>query len=302
VGIKPTVGLASRAGIVPIAHSQDTPGPMARTVADAAAVLSVMTAVDPRDPATHGRPGTPPPDYTAFLDAGALRGKRLGIARSFFGFHADVDQVLAEAIAALRDGGATIVDPVELAEGDALGENEVEVLSYEFKADLAVYLATLGPSARVRTLADVIRFNDENREREMPWFGQERMLAAQEKGPLTSPEYLKALEGSRRAARGDGIDRAIARDRLDAIVAPTGGPAWTIDLVNGDHFGGGSSSHAAVAGYPNVTVPAGFVHGMPIGLSFFAGAWKEAELIAIAYAFEQATKARRPPTFRATAG
>ncbi len=301
VGIKPTVGLVSRAGIIPIAHSQDTAGPMARTVADAAVVLSALTAADPRDPATLGRSGPVHPDYTAFLDAGALRGKRLGIARKLLGFHAGVDRLMEEAIAALRDAGAVIVDPIALeAPGEELGKSEQEVLLYEFKTDIAAYLATLGPGARVRTLDDLIRFNEENREREMPWFGQERFVASAAKGPLTDPAYVNALETSRRLARGEGIDAALRRDRLDAIVAPTGGPAWTIDLVNGDHFAGGSSTHAAVAGYPNVTVPAGMVQGLPVGISFFAGAFAEGELISIAYAYEQATLHRRAPTFRAS--
>jgi len=302
VGIKPTVGLVSRAGIIPISHSQDTAGPMARTVADAAVLLSALTAVDPRDPATHGRSGPVHADYARFLDARALAGKRLGVGRWFFGFHADVDRVLEEAIAALRDAGAVLVDPIELEAGKELNDSEYEVLLYEFKADLEAYLGALGPSAPVRTLADLIRWNEENREREMPWFGQEIFIAAEAKGPLTSPAYVAALETSRRLARREGIDKAIARDRLDAIVAPTGGPAWTIDLVNGDHFGGGSSTHAAVAGYPNVTVPAGAVHGLPIGLSFFAGPYREGELIGFAYAFEQATKHRRPPTFLTSLG
>jgi amidase len=300
VGIKPTIGLVSRAGIIPIAHSQDTAGPMARTVEDAAIVLSALTAPDARDAVTLGRPGAVPADYTVFLDAGALRGKRLGIGRKFLGFHAGVDRLMEEAIAALRDAGAEVVDPIDIEAVPELRENEQEVLLYEFKTDVEAYLRELGPGARVRTLDDLIRWNEENRERELRWFGQERFLTAAAKGPLTDPAYLAALETSRRLARAEGIDGALQRDRLDAIVAPTGGPAWTIDLVNGDHFGGGSSTHAAVAGYPNITVPAGLVQGLPVGISFFAGPYAEATLIGIAYAFEQATEARRPPTFRAT--
>ena len=302
VGIKPTVGLVSRAGIIPISHSQDTAGPMARTVADAVAVLSAITAQDSRDPGTLGRSITPPSDYSTFLDAGALRGKRLGIARKFFGFHAGVDRLLEDAIEALRDAGAVIVDPIALAPSQELGQNEQDVLLYEFKADIAAYLATLGPAIEPRTLDDLIRFNEENRDREMPWFGQERFTASAAKGPLTDPAYLNALESSRRLARGEGIDGALDRDQLDAIVGPTGGPSWTIDLVNGDHFGGGSSTYAAVAGYPNITVPAGMVHGLPVGLSFFGRAWSEATLIGVAYAFEQATKHRRAPTFKPSVG
>jgi amidase len=300
VGIKPTVGLVSRAGIIPISHSQDTAGPMARTVADAAAVLSALTATDPRDPATLGRPDRVPPDYSTFLDAGALRGRRLGVARKLFGFHASVDRLMEDAIAALREAGAVIVDPIALESKQELSEAEQEVLLYEFKTDIAAYLATLGPGTGARTLEDLVRFNEENREREMPYFGQERFLASVAKGPLTDPAYLEALETSRRLARGEGIDGMLDRDQLDAIVAPTGGPAWTIDLVNGDHFLGGSSSFAAVAGYPNVTVPAGMVLGLPVGISFFGRAWSEATLIGIAYAFEQATLHRKAPTFKAS--
>jgi amidase len=263
-------------------------------------VLSALTAADNRDPATLGRSGPIHPDYTTFLDPGALRGKRLGIARKMLGFHAGVDKLMEEAIAALRDAGAVIVDPISLERGQELGESEQDVLLYEFKTDIAAYLGTLGPAVRMRTLDDLIRFNEENREREMPWFGQERFTASAAKGPLTDPAYLKALETSRRLARGEGIDAALRRDRLDAIVAATGGPAWMIDLVNGDHFGGGSSTHAAVAGYPNITVPAGLVQGLPVGISFFAGAFAEAELISIAYAYEQSTLERRAPTFRAS--
>jgi amidase len=300
VGIKPTVGLVSRAGVIPISHSQDTPGPMARTVSDAAALLSALTVSDVRDSATVGRATTPPPDYSVFLDAGALRGRRLGIARKLMSFHAGVDRLMEDAIAALRSAGAEIVDPIAFESKDELGAAEQDVLLYEFKTNIAAYLATLRPGIKPRTLEDLIRFNDENREREMPYFGQERFLASVAKGPLTDAVYLEALETSRRLARAEGIDAALERDQLDAIVAPTGGPAWNIDLVNGDHFLGGSSSYPAVAGYPNITVPAGMVLGLPVGISFFAGAWSEAKLIGIAYAFEQATKHRRAPSFRPT--
>ena len=298
VGIKPTVGLVSRSGIIPIAHSQDTAGPMARTVADAAAVLGVIGGVDPEDSATIGHSGPVHADYTRFLDAGSLRGARLGVARSFFGFHADVDRVLEDALQALREAGAVLVDPIDLEVSTGLRDSSYEVLLYEFKADVAAYLAKLGPGVAARDLADLIRFNEENRDREMPYFGQEVFLEAQQRGPLSSPEYVAALETSRRLSRTEGIDRVVSEQRLDAIVAPTGGPAWVIDLVNGDHFGGSSSTPAAVAGYPNITVPAGFIHGLPVGLSFFGRPFSEGRLIGLGYAFEQETQHRRAPLFR----
>jgi amidase len=299
VGVKPTVGLVSRAGIIPISRSQDTAGPMTRTVRDAALVLNALAAVDPRDPATQS-PGRETHDYTAFLDADGLRGVRIGVARSFFTFHGSVERVLETALDAMRKAGAELIDPVELALPPNVDPLELSVLLYELKADLNTYLATLGPAAGVRSLADVIRFNQENREREMPYFGQELFIEAQEKGPLTDPVYLRNLETIRRAARQNGIDAVMDAHRLFAIVAPTGGPAWPTDHVNGDHFAGGSSSPAAIAGYPNITVPAGQVFGLPIGLSFFGRPWSEPTLFRIAYAFEQATRHRQPPKFLPT--
>jgi amidase len=300
VGIKPTVGLVSRSGIIPIAHSQDTAGPMARTVRDAAILLGTLAGVDPRDPATEASQGRSYTDYTQFLDANGLRGARIGVARNFFGFHPQVDQIMEAAIAVMRQAGAEIVDPANVETAGQFRESEMEVLLVEFKADLNQYLAGLGPEAPVHSLEEIITFNEKHREQVMPYFGQELFLKAAEKGPLTNEDYVNALAKNHRLARDEGIDTTLRRHRLDAIVAPSNGPAWLIDPINGDHHGGGSSSPAAVAGYPNVTVPAGAVHGLPIGISFIAGAYQEPTLIRLAYAFEQATQARRPPQFRAT--
>ncbi len=307
VGIKPTVGLVSRAGIIPISHSQDTAGPMTRTVRDAAVLLTVLSGVDAKDPATTAARGvgaigdqvSVDADYTVFLDPDGLRGARVGVVRSFFGFHEAVDQVMADALEAMRDAGATVVDPVVGPSSAGLEPDGLEVLLYEFKTGLNDYLATLPTSVGVRSLAELIAFNEEHRDREMPHFGQELFLAAEEKGPLTELAYREALERVRRTAR-DRIDTSMQAEQLDALLAPTGGPAWVTDLVNGDHFGGGSSRPAAIAGYPNVTVPAGYVSGLPVGLSFFGRAWSEPTLIRLAYAFEQATRVRRPPSFLPT--
>ncbi len=296
VGIKPTVGLVSRAGIVPIAHSQDTAGPMARSVADAAILLGILAGPDDRDPVTRQmRSGVP--DYRQSLDPDGLKGARVGVARDFAGFHPGVDKLFDAAIKALKDRGAEIIDPVKFEGRSELGKNSFQVLLYEFKADLNAYLANLGDRTVVRSLADLIAFNKRNEDREMPFFGQDVFITAQEKGPLTSTEYLESLAKCRQLSRENGIDKLMATHRLDAIVAPTGGPAWLTDHVNGDHFMGGSSSPAAIAGYPNISVPMGFVHELPVGISFFGRAWTEAVLIRLAYAFEQATKARKSPRF-----
>ncbi|MBN1149308.1 MAG: amidase, partial [Anaerolineales bacterium] len=301
VGLKPTLGLVSRAGIIPIAHSQDSAGPMARCVADAAAVLGALTGVDPLDPATQASQGYFYMDYAQFLDPRGLQGARLGVARNLFGFSPAVDRVMEDCLQTIRSLGAELIDPLELKTSEEFEQAEYEVLLYEFKADLNAYLARLGPQAQVHSLNDVIEFNERNRQRVMPYFGQERMLKARDKGPLSDDRYIKARATCLRISRQKGIDALLQGQRLDAILAPTGGPAWLTDWVNGDHYtGGGSSSPPAVAGYPHLTVPAGYVCGLPVGLSFIGGAWQEPKLIRLAYAFEQATQYRRPPQFLET--
>jgi amidase len=299
VGIKPTLGLVSRSGIIPISHSQDTAGPIARTVIDAAILLGAMTAIDPRDPATASSQGQAWQDYTQFLKPGDLKGLRLGVVRKLFGFHPLVDRVIENSLQVLVTLGAELIDPVEIETLPKLGETEIEVLTYEFKADLNAYLGSLGPQAKVHSLEQVIAFNEQNKRRVMPIFGQERMIAAQGKGPLTEQAYLKALETDHRLAREEGIDATLQKHNLQALVAPTGNPAWLVDIVNGDcSKDGDTTSPAAVAGYPHITVPAGQIHGLPIGISFMGTAYAEPTLLRIAYAFEQARKARRPPRFK----
>src|SRR5262245_44222686 len=300
VGIKPTLGLVSRSGIIPIAHSQDTAGPMASTVADAAILLGVIAGVDSQDDGARESHGKSFSDYTRFLGPKGLQGARIGVARKYFGFNNEVDRLMNDAIEAMKRSGATIFDPVDLAPSKDYEDSELEVLLYEFKHGLNKYLSDLGPNARFRSLKEIIEFNEKNRDRTMPYFNQELFLKAEAKGPLTSPDYLKALEKNHRLSRTQGIDAVIAKDRLDAIVAPTGGPSWTTDLINGDHFTGGSSTPAAVAGYPNINVPAGFIHGLPVGISFFGAAYSEPTLIKLAYSFERATKHRRAPGFLPT--
>jgi len=306
VGIKPTVGLVSRAGIIPIAHSQDTAGPMARTVTDAAILLGALGGMDSDDPATavsrdRGTPWRTPTDYTTMLDAKGLTGARLGVVRKLAGFHDGVDKLLNEAIEVLKRQGAVVVDPANIATLDQLGDAETQVLLYELKTDLENYLAQLGDAAPVHTLKQIIEFNEQHPAQEMPYFGQDLFLKAQEKGSLYRKEYLDNLEKSKTLMRAQGIDAVMDQFKLDALVAPTGAPAWMTDLVDGDHGLGGSSTPAAVAGYPHITVPMGFVFGLPVGISFFGRAWSETTLIKFAYAFEQATRQRHPPHFLATA-
>ncbi|HSN76101.1 MAG TPA: amidase family protein [Anaerolineae bacterium] len=322
VGLKPTLGLLSRSGVIPIAHSQDTAGPMARSVTDVAILLGVLAGADERDPANLviGNPlsvispktghyddrspltahRSPLTDYTQFLDKDGLRGARIGVARQYFGTYPKVDVIIEASLAAMRRLGAEVIDLAAPLPDDEIGEHEMEVLLYEFKADLDAYLGGLGPAAPVKSMAEVIAFNDAHADQVMPFFGQERMLQAQAKGPLTEEAYLQALATSKRLAGAEGIDKALAAQQLDAIVAPTTGPAWPIDLVNGDHSIGSCTTPAAVAGYPHITVPAGQVFGLPVGLSFFANAWSEPTLLRLAYAFEQATQARRMPSFLPT--
>ncbi|HWJ94747.1 MAG TPA: amidase, partial [Telluria sp.] len=298
VGIKPTLGLVSRSGIIPIAHSQDTAGPMTRSVSDAAYLLAALAGSDADDAAT--REATQrATDYTQALRKDGLQGKRIGVARNFFGSSDAVDAIIERELAVLKAQGAILVD-VKVPNIDKYNDSELEVLLYEFRPDLEAYLANYAPHAPVKSMADIIAFNDKHAGREMPFFGQEHLVAAQAKPGLDAKEYREALANNHRYSRAEGIDAVLAEHKLDALVAPTGGVAWLTDYINGDHYGGSFSSPAAVAGYPHVTVPAGYARGLPVGLSFVGTAWSEATLIGMAYAYEQATLRRRAPTFPAT--
>ena len=300
VGLKPTVGLVSRTGVIPISHSQDTAGPMGRTVADVAILLGGLTGTDLADPATAESAGRAAADYASGLDARGLAGARLGVVRAFFGWHPEIERQAEEVLGVLRAAGATLVDPVELPNANDLDPNEFEVLLYEFKHDLNGYLAALPERGQPRSLAALIDYNLAHAEREMPWFGQELFEQSQAKGPLTEEAYQKALETSRRLSRAEGIDALLAAQKLDALVCPTLGPAYLTDWVNGDHYGGSCTSPSAIAGYPHLTVPAGFVLGLPWGLSFLGPAWSEARLLRYGHAFELAAGARRAPAFLST--
>ena len=301
-GIKPTVGLVSRAGIIPISHSQDGAGPMCRTLRDAAIMLGALTGVDPRDSATAASQGKSLTDYARYCDVNGLKGARIGVARKYFGFNDAVDALMEHSLDAMKAQGATLIDPADIETLGKFDESELLVLMYELKSDLNAYLAALTPNLPVKTLKDIIDFNEHNRQKEMPYFGQDLFLKAEAKGPLTEKQYLDALEKNHQLARTGGIDATMDKYHLDAIVAPTGGPAWLTDLVNGDHVAGGSSNAAAVAGYPNINVTAGFISGLPVGISFFGRSWSEPTLIRVAFAFEQATKARQSPRFLPTIG
>jgi amidase len=297
VGFKPTLGLVSRAGIIPIAASQDTAGPMTRTVADAAVLLTAIAGTDPKDDMT-AEANAKMQDYTKFLDNAGLKGKRIGVVRSQFGGRNDLASAVVEkALGVLRAQGAVLVDLAQLPGAGKYGSTELEVLQYEFKAGIASYLADYAPNSPIKSLADVLAFNEKHRDTVMPYFQQETIVASLAKAGLDSKEYLDALANNHKFSREEGIDKALKDNKLDALVAPSGSPAWLTDFIRGDFSGGGFSQAAAVAGYPHITVPAGFVQGLPVGISFVGAAWSEPTLFAMAYAFEQASKARRTPTF-----
>ncbi|MEP6765687.1 MAG: amidase [Gemmatimonadaceae bacterium] len=297
VGLKPTVGLVSRSGIIPISASQDTAGPMGRTVADVAVLLGVLTGEDPRDAVTLSSKGHALNDYTSSLDVNALKGARIGVARNLAGFHPAVDAAFDRALTALTAAGAVVVDHLTIANLGKYDDAETDVLLYEFKDGLNKYLAERGATVTVKTLADMIAYNKKESAKEMPWFGQEMFERAEKKGPLTDPQYKAARAACIKLVRTEGLDKLFTDNKLDALVAPTNGPSWITDLVNSDRFTGGNSSYAAIAGYPSITVPMAYATELPLGISFLGAAWTEGKLIGYAHAFEQATKVRHAPKF-----
>ena len=300
VGIKPSIGLVSRTGIIPISHNQDTAGPMARTVEDAAIILSAIVGVDAEDLSSIKNNFEIPSDYTEYLDTDGLLGARIGVARNFFGRNEYVDQLMESSIRKMKEVGATIIDPTDITIMNDLNEPEYNVLLYDFKHDMNEFLRKNVPDDFPQTLNELIQFNNQNKEKIMPYFGQEIFKMSEEKGTLSDEEYKTALEKCQKLSREDGIDKVIQENQLDAIIAPSGGPAWLIDYINGDHSTGGSSSPSAVSGYSNITVPAGYIFGLPVGISFIGGLFQEPVLLKLAYAFEQATKVRKPPKFQKT--
>jgi len=300
VGIKPTIGLVSRSGIIPIAHSQDTAGPMGRTVTDAAILLGFMVGEDSEDAVTLGNQDKKYSDYTQYLDKEGLKGARIGVARNLFGFNKRVDKLMENAIVKMKECGAIIIDPANIDHTDDYDEDEFEILLYEIKHDMNQYFAKYGANLKHKTLKDLIEYNKGHESDIMPYFGQERFEKAEEKGPLTDEKYIKALEKAKRLSGKEGIDATLEKHHLDAIIAPSGGPSWIIDLLHGDHYSGGTSSPAAVSGYPNITVPLGYIFGLPVGISFVSTAYQEPTLLKIAYSFEQATKIRKPPQYMKT--
>jgi len=300
VGIKPTVGLVSRTGIIPISHNQDTAGPMARTVRDAAILLGAMAGEDPGDPAIVMPRGEIPADYTQYLVENGLQDARIGVGRNFFGKNNLIDQIMEEAIEKMKEAGATIIDPTNIDTSKELRDPQFEVLLFDFKHDMNEYLAKYCTKPKINTLKDLIEFNEKHKDKVMPYFLQEIIIMAEKKGSLTSKEYKEALEKCRKLSREDGIDKVMKEHNLDAIIAPSGGVAWPVDWINGDHFTGGSSSPAAISGYASITVPAGYVFGLPIGITFIGGPYQEPKLLKLAYAFEQKTKVRQPPKYLPT--
>ncbi|MFW9901888.1 MAG: amidase family protein, partial [Candidatus Thorarchaeota archaeon] len=298
VGIKPSIGLVSRTGIIPISHNQDTAGPMARTVEDAAIILGAIVGIDTEDPSTIKDNIELTSDYTKFLDINGLDDARIGVARNFFGRNEYIDQLMEKAIKKMKELGATIIDPTDITIVNDLNDPEYEVLLYDFKHDMNEFLKHNVPDDFPQTLNELIQFNNRYKEKIMPYFGQEIFKMSEEKGPLSDEEYKTALEKCQRLSREEGIDKLINENQLDAIIAPSGGPAWIIDYINGDHSTGGSSSPSAVSGYSNITVPMGYIFGLPVGISFIGGLFQEPVLLKLAYAFEQATKIRKPPKFQ----